>query len=493
MQSLTDMLRSPLDRLPGVISVPCVRSSVVKRHTPVVFDVRPPGSKSLTNRALLLAALAAGESTLTNAQTDGDDTRRMIDALRTLGADIRLNDRTPGVVRVWGLSGRLRASRSGDAGCTLNLGNAGTATRFLTAAAALADAPLTIDGNSRMRERPISDLADALRQLGCGVTYLGSEGCPPVRITPAPTASECASTDRTVTIAGGTSSQFVSALLMTGVCLPGGLTVKVTGEVASPSYIRMTLWLLARSGAWVQSSDDLHVLRVRGVGKHAAGLASFRYDVEPDASGATYFHGAAALMPGLTCRVLGLSHASVQGDARFASLLARMGATTQHEPGAMGGPSGDSFISVTGRASAELEPILADMSDMPDAAMTLASVACFARGVSILRGLGTLRVKETDRIEALRTELTKVGVHIENPVRGDDGAMTITPPPGGLDCSTACPRIEFDTYDDHRMAMALSLIALRRPNTFIRNPRCVEKTYPAYWRDLADLIDTLGG
>jgi 3-phosphoshikimate 1-carboxyvinyltransferase len=485
----TEALRQPLERLPPVLAVPCAAA----RRAPVVFDTRPPGSKSLTNRALLLAALASGESTITNALTDADDTRRMIDALRVLGADIRPGDREPGVVRVWGLSGKPRASRAGTAGPTLNLGNAGTATRFLAAAAMLADAPVTIDGTERMRQRPIGDLGDALASLGCTVEYLGAPGCPPLRITPPARAVQV--TDRTVSLASTASSQFISALLLAGAFLPGGLTVKVAGEVTSPSYIRMTLWLLARLGASVQSSDDLRVLRVRGVGrgvgKDDAGLASFRYEVEPDASAATYFLGAAALLPGVTCRVLGLSHASVQGDAKFAGLLARMGAVTQHEAGAAAGPKHDAFIAVTG--AGPIEPILADMSDMPDAAMTLASVACFAPGgTSILRGLRTLRVKETDRIEALRTELTKLGVRVENPVAGDDGAVTITPPTGGVDCSPRCPRVEFETYDDHRMAMALSLIALRRPHTYIKNPRCVEKTYPTYWRDLADLLDSVG-
>ncbi|MFO0831116.1 MAG: 3-phosphoshikimate 1-carboxyvinyltransferase [Phycisphaerales bacterium] len=479
MPSESDPLRLPLERLPGVLTLPHARS----RGRPVTFDVRPPGSKSLTNRALLLAALAAGESTLGNAQTDGDDTRRMIEALRTLGADVRVDERSA-LVRVWGLSGRPRSSRT-PGGASLQLGNAGTAMRFLAAAAALADAPVTLDGNDRMRQRPIGELGDALGQLGARVEYLAQPGFPPLRVHPAEPGA-----DPTVTLGTTASSQFISALLMAGTFLPGGLTVKLTGETTSPSYIRMTLWLLARLGAWVQSSDDLRVIRVRGVGKAQTGLASFRYDVEPDASAATYFLGAAALLPGVTCRVLGLSHLSVQGDARFAPLLARMGALTQHETGAGGGPRADAFISVTG--AGPVEPILADMGDMPDAAMTLASVACFANGTSILRGLRTLRVKESDRIEAMRKELTKLGVRVENPVSGDDGAVTITPPQGGIDCSPSAPRVELDTYDDHRMAMALSLIALRRPHTGIRNPACVAKTYPAYWRDLADLLDAVG-
>lgn len=479
-----DPLRQPLDRLPAALAIPVARV----RRSGVVFDVRPPGSKSLTNRALLLGALASGESTISNALIDGDDTRRMIDALRALGAEVRSDPREPTVVRVWGLSGKPRSGGGGggSGGVRLNLGNAGTATRFLAAAAALADGPVTLDGNERMRQRPIGELGEALEQLGCGIEYLEAQGCPPLRVTPAPRAHAA---DRTVQLGETASSQFVSALLMAGVFMPGGLTVKVTGEVTSPSYIRMTMWLLARLGALVQSSDDLRVVRVRGVGKDVCGLASFKYEVEPDASGATYFLGAAALLPGVTCRVLGLSHTSVQGDARFASLLARMGAATQHETSGNGGPRSDAFIGVTGAGA--IEPILADMSDMPDAAMTLAAVACFANGTSILRGLRTLRVKETDRIEAVRKELTRLGVRIENPVSGDDGAMTITPPEGGIDCSANAPRVEFDTYDDHRMAMSLALIALRRPNTIIRNPRCVEKTYPGFWRDLADLCDTV--
>ncbi len=479
MPRLLEQLRAPLDALPAVMAVPAIPALPVRSGPASVLDLKPPGSKSLTNRALLLAGLAPGYCRLTNALTDADDAQRMIGALRQLGVDVRPGKGGAREVEVWGTAGRLRVA---EAGVTLNLNNAGTATRFLAAAAVLATGPVTIDGNERMRQRPIAELGEALVQLGCVVEYVGggAPGCPPVRITP-PAALPSGATVKLGTTA---SSQFVSALLLAGVFLPEGLTIRIDGEVTSPSYIRMTLWLLARLGAMVQQSDDLTVLRVRGVGRDGRGLASFTYDVEPDASGATPFWGAAAILPGFTCRVLGLSNLSLQGDAKFPSLLARMGAQTQHEAADAG------FIGVTGPAM--LEPILADMTELPDAAMALAAVACFAEGTSILRGLRTLRVKETDRIEAVRKELTKVGVVVENPVKGDDGALTVTPPVGGIDCSAGVARVEFETYDDHRMAMSLALIALRRPNTFIKNPRCVEKTYPSFWADMATLIGLAG-
>jgi 3-phosphoshikimate 1-carboxyvinyltransferase len=210
------------------------------------------------------------------------------------------------------------------------------------------------------------------------------------------------------------------------------------------------------------------------------GLAGFVLDIEPDASGATYPWAMGAVVPGLCVRVPGLSHPSLQGDARFPSLLASMGATVSSSPLA---------TSVTG--SAQLHAIDADLSLMPDAAMTLAAVACFAEGTTTIRGLRTLRDKETDRVEATRVELSKIGVDVRVGVEGDADALVITPPRGGLAAASA-ERVEFDTYDDHRMAMALSLIALRRPNTWIRDPACVAKTYPGYWSEIARLQELAG-
>lgn len=351
------------------------------------------------------------------------------------------------------------------AGVTLELVNSGTSVRFLMAAAMLAAGAVTIDGSARMRERPIGELGDLLRRLGCGVEYLGRAGFPPVRVTPG--AEESGEVPSTLEVGSFQSSQFVSALLLVGAWLPKGLTLRLKGPVTSGAYIQMTLGLLAKVGVTVRMSEDLHVIRVGG-----GGLGEFEYTVEPDATGATYFWGGAAMVPGARCAVEGLDGQSLQGDAGFPEVLGRMGARVQRGPG---------VIEVMGPR--ELQPILADMSDMPDAAMTLAACACFANGTSILRGLRTLHVKECDRIAAMQTELTKLGVRVQTPVQRDADAMTITPPAGGIDCSAGAPPVVFETYNDHRMAMSLALIGLRRPNVAIRDPKCVGKTYPGFWRD----------
>jgi 3-phosphoshikimate 1-carboxyvinyltransferase len=424
--------------------------------------VRPPGSKSLANRALLLAALAAGDSTIRGAPLDADDTRRMVDALRLLGAGISAD--ADGSTRVRGVHGRWRPQ-----GDRLDLGNAGTATRFLAAASLLAPGPITIDGNERMRQRPIAELIDVLHSLGAEATYEGAPGCPPVRLTAPAQLPRGANVPMATTL----SSQFISGLLLIAPWLPGGLTLRLSGEITSRSYIQMTLGLLDLLGASVRTSDDLHIIRVSS----PDGLAPFSYTVEPDASGATYFWAAAAMTPGAVCRVEGLDARSLQGDARFPEVLARMGATViREEP------------SVGVRGPGALAPIMADLSDMPDTAMTLAAVACFATGRSVLRGLRTLRVKETDRIAAMQKELAKIGVKVETNLLGDADAITITPPTGGVAGGREAPAVVFDTYDDHRMAMALSLIGLRRPNVAIRDPRCVAKTYPGYWSALASAV-----
>ncbi|MCC6678964.1 MAG: 3-phosphoshikimate 1-carboxyvinyltransferase [Phycisphaerales bacterium] len=450
-------------------------------HAARPFDtcIRPPGSKSLTNRALLLAALSSGHSTIRRPLLDADDAERMIAALRQLGAGVL---RTPGGdLEVSGVDGRWK---TGPAGVEVNLNNAGTATRFLAAAALLAPGPVTIDGNARMRDRPIGELTEALEQLHARCEFTIRPGFPPVRIHPPPGLAAPGPHGFTAQLGTTQSGQFISALLMIGPWLPGGITLRMTGPVTSASYVEMTLGLLSRLGATVKMSHNLRVLRVappaRAEGDeapdgHPRGLPGFEYNVEPDASGATYFWGAAAVVPGAGCHIPGLGTGSLQGDARFPELLERMGA------GLIRGMSFEPSIQVRGPQS--LRGIDADMIDMPDAAMTLAAVACFAEGPTVLRGLRTLRVKETDRIAAVRNELTKIGIKVECPVAEDPDAMSITPPPGGLDCSATAPRVEFDTYDDHRMAMSLAIIGLRRPNTFIRNPGCVAKTYPTFWRD----------
>jgi 3-phosphoshikimate 1-carboxyvinyltransferase len=443
-------------------------------RAPFFARVRPPGSKSLTNRALLLGALASGDSTLRRALVGADDAERMIAAVSALGARVAAEGET---IRISGVGGRWKPGSGG--GVSLDLHNAGTATRFLAAAAALSPAPVQIDGNARMRERPIGELIEALSHLGVRAEFMGRDGFPPVRLHPPGVLPG----GLTLTLGTTLSSQFVSALLLIAPFLPGGLTLRLEGEITSPTYIQMTLGLLDALGATVRTSDSLAVVRVAGAG--AGGLAGFEYSVEPDASGATYFWTAAAIVPGATCRIEGLDSRSLQGDARFPELLARMGATViRDEPGAGGGAL-PTAIGIRGPAA--LAPIMADLAPMPDAAMSLAVAASFASGRSILRGLRTLRVKETDRIAALHTELAKAGVKVDTNVLGDRDAVTINPPLGGIACPPDAGPIEFDTYDDHRMAMSLALIGLRRPNVLIRNPACVAKTYPAFWRDLASL------
>lgn len=461
-------LTQPLDQLPDPLPVPTGATTV---DSPQVV-ITPPGSKSITNRALLLAGLARGESVLRRPLLEADDARRMIEALRALGADTRSEGDD---LWVSGVAGRWPVPKEG---VSLFLQNAGTATRFLAAAAALSEGPIQIDGNARMRERPIGELGAILPALGVQTEYLARHGFPPVRLMP---PAHLTPKHVELTLPTTRSSQFISALLMVAPWLPGGLTLRLEGEITSPPYIAMTLWLLDRLGARTRASADMRILRVGPPeGADPPGLDAFELDIEPDASGATYFWAAGALLPGDGVSVLGISPRSPQGDSQFTNLLRAAGAIINVNAGRK---------LTTVRTPARLKTVDADLTDMPDAAMTLAAVCVFAPGRSVLRGLRTLRDKETDRVAALQTELRKIGVRVENDVPGDEHALSITPPAGGIDCSAACPAIEFDTYDDHRMAMSLALIGLRRPNCLIRDPGCVRKTYPTFWADFASLVD----
>ncbi len=447
----------PVASAPAVLADP-LPLACAAALPPRALVIRPPGSKSLTNRAVLLAALANGESEIRGALDGAEDSEVMLAAVQTLGAKVEHRD---GVLRIAGVGGRWRVP---PGGAVVDCRNAGTAARFVAGAALLADGPVTIDGTPRMRQRPIGELTTALAALGASVEFLGQAACPPIRITPpAPGTSR----PESLTLGTTQSSQFISALLLAAPWL-GGLTLRLTGEVTSAAYVTMTLGLLARLGATVRTSDDSRVIRVYAEGDC---LAPFSYEVEPDASGATYWWGAGALLPGWSIGVPGLDATSLQGDARFPEVLARMGCRVERA---------DGVVRVLGPT--RLEPVLADLSEMPDAAMTLGAVACFAKGTTILRGLRTLRVKESDRVEAMCREFSKLGVRVETAVHGDSDALTITPPPA-MDAS----RVEFETYDDHRMAMSLALVALRRPGVWVRNPGCVGKTYPGFWDEFARL------
>lgn len=479
-------LSVPLGQMPAGLAIP---SLSLRAGGAFEVEMRTPGSKSLGNRALLLAALAEGRSVLRGMPLDADDPRIMARAVEALGARVeRLGE---GEIAVTGVGGRWRVPPTG---VTIDVGNAGTVARFLTASALLATGPVTIDGVGRMRERPIGQLAEMVGSLGATIEHLGRPGCVPLRITP---PMDGVVLPAIIDIHTTQSSQFVSALLQIAPWLRKPMTIRLHGAITSASYVAMTLGLLGKLGATVQYSDNMRVIRIsvpkEGEGRAASmgpGVLGFEYEVEPDASGATYFWGAAAMTPGAMCRVVGIGEDSLQGDALFPGLLERMGARVVRRTPMRGGAVQDSdgverFIEVRGPAT--LKPILADMSDMPDAVMTLAVVASMATGSSILRGVRTLRVKESDRIAAMTRELAKVGVKVDSPVSGDDDVLTVTPPVGGMPTHAGVPTVEFETYDDHRMAMSLALIGLRRPNVVVKNPSCVGKTYPEFWRHFAAL------
>lgn len=471
-EQLAGQLALPLESLADPLPIPTLRS--IRGQSPFDVTLRPPGSKSLTNRALLLAALAGRECELRGALTDALDTRVMARALGTLGAGVDVDGTT---IRVRGVGGQWKPASDGE--ITLDLENAGTAVRFLAAACVLSPVPIIITGNERMRQRPIGELASALGDLGAQVESLGEPGCPPIRVTPPASLPECGE----VFFDELPSSQFVSAVLLLGAFLPGGLSVEIDGEATSASYVRMTLGLLDVLGVTVRSSADSRVMRVASRG--GAMAEGFELDIEPDASGASVFWAAAASVAGARVTVAGVDETGLQGDLLFPSVLARMGAEAR-SVSADDGPVGPSLMV---RGGSSLSPVMADMGDMPDAAMALVVLASMARGPSMIRGLHTLRVKETDRLHALKTELAKVGVDVELDVHGEAGALRIEPPAKGLDRSTSAKPVVFDTYDDHRMAMALSLIALHRPSVSIADPGCVRKTYPGFWSELAKLYE----
>ena len=455
-----DTLRKPLGKLPDPL--PMRTLAEVTGHGSPKFRcaIMPPGSKSLSNRALLMAALAEGDSLITRPLLDADDAKRMLSALRSLGVATEVHPKGEHIV-VRGAGGQLR----GD--CELFLNNAGTATRFLTAAAVLADGPVTIDGNERMRERPLGELIDLLRELGAEIEELGEPGFVPIRVHGTGTLP-----GGDITIPTTQSSQFVSALIMVAPWFEEGLTIHLEGEITSGSYIDMTIGLLAGvAGAQLEVSPDGRMIAIA-----PGGYSMFEYEVEPDASGSTYLWGAAALFPGALCRVPGMHFTALQHDARFPMVLRRMGCPIEYSGGS-GNVTGAKQLSAIDEA---------DLSQMPDTAMTLAAVAAFADGPTRITGLRTLRVKETDRIAAIAAELSKIGCTVDT--AADE--LTVTPPDGGVDCSPNCPPVHFDTYDDHRMAMSLALIGLRRPNVFINDPACVNKTYAPYWSDLAKIYET---
>lgn len=405
-----------------------------------------PGSKSVSNRALLLAAQAHGTTRLTNL-LDSDDVRHMLNALKALGVSYQLSDdRT--TCEVTGVGGPLHASGALE----LFLGNAGTAMRPLAAALCLADNDIVLTGEPRMKERPIGHLVDALRQGGAQIDYLEQQDYPPLRLRGGFHGGE-------VAVDGSVSSQFLTALLMTAPLAPQDTLITIKGELVSKPYIDITLHLMKSFGVEVENDNYQRFIVRAGQQYQAPG----DYLVEGDASSASYFLAAAAIKGG-TVTVSGIGRNSVQGDIRFADVLEKMGAKIVW---------GDDYISCT---RGELNAIDMDMNHIPDAAMTIATTALFARGTTCLRNIYNWRVKETDRLYAMATELRKVGAEVEE---GED-YIRITPP-------AQLKVAEIGTYNDHRMAMCFSLVALSDTPVTILDPGCTAKTFPDYFDKLAGI------
>ncbi len=413
--------------------------------------VRLPGSKSISNRFLLLAALAEGTTEIRDLLLS-DDVERMLDALRLLGVPWqRLGDSLD--FRVPGVGGAFPVK---DA--DLFLGNAGTAFRPLTAALALCGGRYRLSGVPRMHERPIGDLVDALRQLGADIRYLGQEGYPPLQIGPGAVTG-----GGRVRVRGEASSQFLTALLM-ALPLAGGGTIEVVGELISKPYIEITLALMARFGVAVERHGWRQFRIAPGARYRSPGTVF----VEGDASSASYFLAAGAIGGG-PVRVEGVGRASIQGDVRFADALAAMGARIE---------LGDNWIECRAPETGRLRAFDDDFNHIPDAAMTLAVAALFADGPCRLRNIASWRVKETDRIAAMATELRKLGAVVEE---GSD-FLAVTP------AAALRPGVAIDTYDDHRMAMCFSLVSLARVPVRINDPRCVNKTFPDYFERFAAIV-----
>ncbi|GAB4400029.1 MAG: 3-phosphoshikimate 1-carboxyvinyltransferase [Anaerolineales bacterium] len=421
---------------------------------PLNATVRVPGSKSLTNRALLIASLANGTTQLTNALFS-DDSRYFAKALQNLGFDVQL-DEVNHTMTVTGLGGKIPAAKA-----ELFIGNAGTAARFLSAFLTLGNGEYILDGEPRMRERPIGDLVEALEQLGCNIETMqkAEDGmhkgqiCPPIKI------NASGFKGGKTKIAGDISSQFLSALLMVAPYAQTPIEIELTTELNSKPYVDMTIAIMKDFGVEV-GRDEYSRFTI-----HPSSYSPIiTYPIESDASAASYFFAAPAICGG-TVRVENISRKSVQGDVAFVDVLKQMGCTVEEN---------DNSILVA--RNSPLHGIDVDMRDIPDTAQTLAAIAPFADSPTRIRGIASARVKETDRVHATCVELDRLGVRVEE---HEDG-MTIHPLEKMRSAS-------IQTYNDHRMAMAFSLIGLRLDGVTIENPACVSKTFPNYF----DVLETL--
>ncbi len=411
---------------------------------PVQGSVRPPGSKSITNRALIVAALSEGTTHLTGV-LDCQDTQVMIQSLNRLGVKVK-HDPVKCTAEVKGCAGKIPQTSA-----SLWLANSGTSIRFLTALCATGDGKFILDGNPRMRERPIQDLVEALKMLGVNVACENNTGCPPVRVT----ANGLKGGE--TSISGSISSQYLSALLMVAPAAQSPITINILDDTVSKPYLDITLGVMAQFGVTIDRvKPSVWKIQPQTYQRSAA------YDIEPDASAASYFFAVAAITGG-TVTVEGLNQDALQGDINFIRVLEDMGCKIKRER--------DS-ITVQGKP---LKGIDVDMNDISDTAQTLAAVALFAKGPTCIRNVGHIRHKETDRLTAIATELKRLGIQVEE----TEDSVTIHP--GEIKPTT------IETYDDHRMAMSFALVGLKVPGIVISEPDCTIKTYPHFFADLEKL------
>lgn len=416
---------------------------------PFESTITPPGSKSITNRALILAALARDESTLSNVLF-ADDTLVMIDSLKKLGFEIEVDESSKSIA-VEGLGGEIPSNST-----ELFVGNSGTTIRFLTALCTLGVGRFFLDGIERMRERPIGELVELLKNLGGRISYLEREGFAPIEV-------------RGRRLAGGfarfgasASSQFLSAVLMVSPYARHEVHILLDPNQTSWPYVEMTMRMMDEFGVTPELERDPvtnHPTRIV-IPRHS--YLAQNFEIEPDASNASYFVALAAIHPKSRIHIHGLTQRSLQGDVKFASMMKQTGLAVENR---------SDGLTIIGPDS--LEGFDVDFTDMPDMAQTAAVMALFASEPSTLRGLHTLRVKETDRIEALKNELTKLGAKV---IVKDD-TMTIAPP-------RSISPAEIETYNDHRMAMSFGIVGTRAAGIVIKDAGCVNKTYPEFFEDL---------
>lgn len=420
--------------------------SISPVSSPLVATVTLPGSKSITNRALALAALSSGKTTLHGALA-ADDTQRMQDCLTALGFRVE-TDTVAGTIDVWGLGGDVPTSYA-----ELSVGNSGTTARFISPLAALGQGEFRLDGVARMRERPIGDLVQALTRLGVEVDC--PTGCPPLTIH-----ARGLHGGETV-IRADASSQFLSGLLLAAPCASGETTIQIEGPILSAPYIEMTVAMVRQFGGLIEVDGSGRLYKIRGQQKlHSPGS----YVIEPDASAASYFFAAAALTGGCV-RVPQLTFTALQGDVAFVTVLEEMGCEVVE---------GEAFLEV--RGPSQLRGVTVDMNAISDTVMTLAAIAPFADSPTVIQNVGHIRHKETDRLAAVATELQRLGVTVEERADG----LTIYP------CNALQPAT-IQTYEDHRMAMAFAITGLKSPGIVIANPSCVAKTFPRFFECLEEL------